>query len=151
MKRLSGIALTLWMLAAIPVNAQSNKDVLNSYLTLKNDLIQADAAKATQDISALKKALSGSNAEKNTALVKAIDKMAQANGIDKQRKEFEEVSTLMWTALKNDKSISQPVYYQYCPMKKAYWISIDESIKNPYYGKQMLTCGKTVEKIGKKL
>ena len=150
MKRLSGIALALLVLVAMPAYAQNNKDVLNSYLTLKNDLIQGNAAKATQDISALKKALPGSNAEKSMALVKAIDKMAKANNIDKQRRDFEEVSVLLWTVLKNDKSIDEPVYYQYCPMKKAYWISTDESIKNPYYGKQMLTCGKTVEKISNK-
>jgi len=150
MKKLSGILLSLWMLGAMPAYAQSNQDVLNSYLSLKNDLVQADAAKATKDISALQKAISGSDAEQNIALVKAIDKMAKANNIDKQRKEFEEVSTLLWTVIKSDKNIDQPIYYQYCPMKKAYWISKEESIKNPYYGKQMLTCGKTVEKTGSK-
>jgi hypothetical protein len=44
-----------------------------------------------------------------------------------------------------------PIYYQFCPMendgKGAKWISKDETIKNPYYGSQMLSCGKTVETI----
>jgi hypothetical protein len=43
------------------------------------------------------------------------------------------------------------IYYQNCPMynngKGANWLSKDISIKNPYYGSQMLTCGKTVETI----
>ena len=43
------------------------------------------------------------------------------------------------------------VYYQFCPMandgKGANWLSKESAIKNPYYGSQMLTCGKTVETI----
>lgn len=150
MKRLSGIILAMCMLGSVSTYAQSNQEVLNKYLALKNDLVQANSANATNNIAALKKAIPGSDAEKNTALIKAIDKMAKANNIDKQRKEFEEVSTLLWKVIKEDKSIDQTVYYQYCPMKKAYWISKEEGIKNPYYGQQMLTCGKVVEKTNKK-
>jgi hypothetical protein len=32
-------------------------------------------------------------------------------------------------------------------MKKSYWLSADEAIKNPYYGNMMLTCGKVSETI----
>jgi len=32
-------------------------------------------------------------------------------------------------------------------MKKAVWLSNEKAIKNPYYGSQMLTCGKVVETI----
>jgi hypothetical protein len=31
--------------------------------------------------------------------------------------------------------------------KGANWLSKESTIKNPYYGSQMLTCGKTVETI----
>jgi hypothetical protein len=32
---------------------------------------------------------------------------------------------------------------QYCPMKKAYWLSDVSAIKNPYYNdKMMTTCGR---------
>ncbi len=92
MKKISIILLTLWMLGTVSSYAQSNQDVLNTYLTLKNDIIEADASKAAKDISALQKAIQGSDARKNAALVKAVDKMAKANSIDKQRKEFEKVS-----------------------------------------------------------
>jgi hypothetical protein len=44
-----------------------------------------------------------------------------------------------------------PVYYQHCPMyndnKGANWLSLESSVKNPYYGSQMLSCGKTIETI----
>ena len=46
---------------------------------------------------------------------------------------------------------AETVYYQHCPMaddgKGANWLSKESAIKNPYYGSQMLSCGKTVETI----
>jgi hypothetical protein len=32
-------------------------------------------------------------------------------------------------------------------MKKMYWLSSEAAIKNPYYGKMMLTCGSVTETI----
>lgn len=44
-----------------------------------------------------------------------------------------------------------PTYYQFCPManggKGANWLSKENEVKNPYYGSEMLTCGKVVETI----
>lgn len=41
--------------------------------------------------------------------------------------------------------INQKVYEQFCPMADnnngAYWLSLNEKIKNPYFGAKMLTCG----------
>ena len=34
-------------------------------------------------------------------------------------------------------------------MKKAYWVSQESEIKNPYYGSSMLSCGKVIEKLDK--
>ena len=46
---------------------------------------------------------------------------------------------------------AETVYYQFCPMandgKGANWLSKESGVKNPYYGSQMLSCGKTVETI----
>jgi Cu(I)/Ag(I) efflux system membrane fusion protein len=43
------------------------------------------------------------------------------------------------------------VYYQFCPMANndqgAYWLSTEESIRNPYYGDMMLECGEVREVI----
>ena len=44
-----------------------------------------------------------------------------------------------------------PVYVQFCPMANggegANWVSKEKAVKNPFYGSQMLTCGKVVETI----
>jgi hypothetical protein len=52
----------------------------------------------------------------------------------------------MWKIVKNNSEIRESVYYQYCPMKKMYWLSKEETIKNPYYGSKMLTCGNVSDK-----
>ncbi|HQE11916.1 MAG TPA: hypothetical protein PLQ78_04150 [Flavipsychrobacter sp.] len=43
------------------------------------------------------------------------------------------------------------VYRQYCPMafndKGAYWLSNEEKIMNPYFGKKMLTCGEVTDTL----
>jgi hypothetical protein len=67
-----------------------------------------------------------------------------------QREHFMALSKSIYDLLKVAKTES-PVYYQYCPMandnKGANWLSKEAGIKNPYFGSEMMTCGKTVETI----
>ncbi len=67
-----------------------------------------------------------------------------------QRDHFINLSKNMYALLKVSKQ-ETPTYYQYCPMandgKGANWLSKEDAVKNPYYGSQMLNCGKTVETI----
>jgi hypothetical protein len=35
----------------------------------------------------------------------------------------------------------------YCPMKKSNWLSNEKTVKNPYYGSAMLTCGEVTGTI----
>jgi hypothetical protein len=45
--------------------------------------------------------------------------------------------------LANEARLSaEPVYEDYCPMKRSFWLSGGQDIKNPYFGNTMLTCGK---------
>jgi hypothetical protein len=43
----------------------------------------------------------------------------------------------------------QKLYQDYCPMynqgKNGYWISETKNVKNPYYGSEMLSCGRMVQ------
>ncbi len=135
--------------SASAANAQSNIQVFNAYLAVKNDLVQSETKQAAKDILILQKAISASQLVQKKELLSIVDKWVLSDDIDKQRKEFSFLSVQLWPIIKSDKDLVQTVYYQYCPMKKAYWLSTDESIRNPYYGRQMLTCGKTVEKIVK--
>lgn len=73
--------------------------------------------------------------------------IAKTQDAAQQRTHFNDLSNNLFAVLKALKINDNPVYQQYCPMKKAYWLSDNSSIKNPYYGKMMLTCGKVTETL----
>lgn len=76
--------------------------------------------------------------------------ISETQDIKKQRTLFLSLSKNMYSLIKVSK-YETPVYYQFCPManggKGANWLSKENNIKNPYYGSQMISCGKTVETI----
>ncbi|RZL98725.1 MAG: DUF3347 domain-containing protein, partial [Pedobacter sp.] len=74
-------------------------------------------------------------------------KLVKSKDIKAQRGVFAKLSNEMITAVKAKNLLNAPVYVQYCPMKKASWLSTEKSIKNPYYGSAMLSCGNVVETI----
>ncbi|MBN8833689.1 MAG: hypothetical protein ABS68_09125 [Niastella sp. SCN 39-18] len=79
------------------------------------------------------------------ALLKDAGRISETKDIKQQRNLFANLSTNMSAVAKAVKLTDQPVFQQYCPMKKAYWLSSEKTIKNPYYGSSMLTCGKVTE------
>ncbi len=81
-------------------------------------------------------------------LKKDVQKISETQNIENQRTSFKSLSKNVYEILKLSKT-SETIYYQYCPMQDANWLSKEETIKNPYYGSQMLSCGKTVETIEK--
>jgi Protein of unknown function (DUF3347) len=81
------------------------------------------------------------------ALLKDATPISETKDIKMQREHFANLSNNMATLAKAVKLSGEPIYQQYCPMKKANWLSNDKAIKNPYYGNAMLTCGKIVETI----
>ena len=67
-------------------------------------------------------------------------------GIEMKRSHFVILSDALTKAIDMfGTETSKPIYLEFCPManndKGAFWISADKEIKNPYYGKQMMTCG----------
>ena len=77
--------------------------------------------------------------------------MAENTGnIKHQREHFQKMSADVYDLLKGF-GAGNPVYKTYCPMafnnKGAFWISTATEVKNPYFGKDMLTCGEVQELI----
>lgn len=68
--------------------------------------------------------------------------ISETTVIDHQREHFESLSKNMYSLLSGLKLNRTILYQQYCPMKKAAWLSETEEIRNPYYGDDMLECGK---------
>ncbi len=136
--------------------------VYKSYFSLTNALAKDDGKTAQSAAKSLFDNIANVDAnimaaEQKTVWTKYKIKLSfdaeHIKGVDEnehQREHFVSLSKNMYEVMKvikNDKA----VYYQHCPManegKGAYWLSLDSKITNPYMGKSMPTCGKTVETL----
>lgn len=138
---------------------QLKKEVVTNYMAVKQCLIVSDsvntAKEAAKFIASLDKfkfkklTLMDMNAATN--LRKEIKELAlvisKTNDINKQRKAFSALSTKMWTMGAKVKAQNVVLYQQVCPMTGDTWMSLEKEIKNPYYPKNMLTCGEIKQRI----
>ncbi len=158
MKKIVLIAVLFFTAFANSSQAQDAVDknrlfqVLQSYYNIKDALVAGSNKTASESATAFIKNLNGisykliSEGNVNT-LLKDAGAIADAKNIDKQRSAFANFSTNMTEVAKAMKLSDQAVYIQYCPMKKASWLSNEQSVKNPYYGSSMLTCGEVTDTI----
>jgi hypothetical protein len=135
--------------------------LLTSYYDIKDALIKSNSAAAAANAVAFLKAVTAVDMKSlpeadKTTLMTAQEKLAfdarhvsESKDIAHQREHFASFSVNFFKLAKAVKLTDKPVYYSYCPMKKSYWLSADEAIKNPYYGSQMLTCGNVAETLNK--
>lgn len=133
-------------------NQKQLTQLLTSYYQVKDALIEGNSTIASLKAEAFLKTANGiSNRSipegSRNALVKDAGAISESKDLKKQREVFTNLSTNMYALAKSLKLTTEPIYYNYCPMKKAYWLSSDKVIKNPYYGSAMLTCGKVTETI----
>ena len=138
--------------------AQDNKqqtqltELLHSYYDIKNALVAGNAATASLKADDFIKHLNAIDAksisqENAAALLKDASHISSSKEIKHQREHFANFSANMFAVAKAVKLTSELIYQAYCPMKKAYWLSSDKVIKNPYYGSAMLTCGSVKETL----
>ena len=138
------------------------KAVFDNYFAVKDALVKTDGAMASTKSAEL---LSAINAIKMDELEKDVhivwmkvlselkedaQHISDTKDAKHQRDHFMTLSKAIYELMKVSKT-KTPTYYQFCPMandgKGANWLSKENTIKNPYYGSQMLSCGKTVETI----
>jgi len=141
----------------------SSDEIVASYLKLKNALVTDDsreAARAAKNLNNLIQDLGSSSltAEQKTVYdkVKAeADEHSRhisdnGDNIKHQRSHFEMLTFDVLDLVRVIKP-RQALYLDHCPMyndkKGAVWLSETKEIKNPYYGKEMLTCGTVQEEI----
>lgn len=159
MKIITTIAVALLFASRADAQTVTLQPVLEQYITVKDALVKSDAVRTAAFAGQLVKTINGITAEglqkeerkafekQKAGLVKAAEKISKSGDLEKQRDAFAALSTGMWSLVKVAESISVTVYYQYCPMKKGYWLSLEPAIKNPYYGADMLNCGNIDSKI----
>jgi Cu(I)/Ag(I) efflux system membrane fusion protein len=72
-------------------------------------------------------------------------------GLEAKRKSFQMISDAMYDLVRTVRYDKETVYHQFCPMAfdnaGAHWLSSTADIKNPYFGKKMLTCGEVKDSI----
>lgn len=152
--------IALFSVTNLKAQSANGKDaVLSAYFGVKNALISGNVATSNTKAKELLTALSSFPADQLTAAEKTTwtkytDKLqfdarhvSESNDIAHQREHFASLSENMFAVLKSIKFNTSPVYRDYCPMKKSYWLSESTAIKNPYYGNQMLSCGEVVETV----
>jgi hypothetical protein len=139
--------------------AQKEEPLLAAYYSVKDALVSGDEKLASEKAKELVKQLdafapSNQDAKTPTQLknlkekIKAdASKIASTTALAGQRETFTPLSTNFFELAKLVDLSPSPVYQFYCPMKKAIWLSSESSVKNPYYGKQMLTCGSLQETL----
>ena len=136
--------------------------VFNSYFALKDALVKTDGNAASAKAKDLQMAIDTVKMDKLDMnvhnvwmkvlnnLKKDAEQINETKDIVRQRDNFMSLSTNMYALIKAVNP-TETIYYQFCPMandgKGANWLSKESTIRNPYYGSMMLSCGKTVETI----
>lgn len=120
--------------------------LLSLYYDIKDALVGGNANTASAKAEGFVKVLNSVDPKVITdaskeALLNDATHIFESKDIKHQREHFAPFSDNMIALAKTVKLSAEPVYQQYCPMKKSSWLSNQQAIKNPYYGSSMLTCG----------
>ncbi|MBB5396961.1 DUF3347 domain-containing protein [Mucilaginibacter sp. AK015] len=145
----------LIVLSIIVAKAQNTgiDKITSSYMGVKNALVGSNAplvkTRSAELLAALSAPVKGLQPGQQKLMTTYLQKlkfdsrhMSENGALDHQREHFENLSKNMYALLSGLKLNSTTIYQQYCPMKKAAWLSETEEIRNPYYGDDMLECGK---------
>ena len=137
--------------------------VFGNYLDIKDALVKDDAnttkKHADELLVSLKKVdmklLSDHEAHNHWMTISneiksSSEAIGKTSNIEKQRGHFKHLSAHLSKGVRLF-GVNKEVFEQFCPMadnnQGAYWLSLEETIKNPYMGSKMLTCGTTESTI----
>ena len=139
------------------------KRVFEDYILLKDALVndnateaQTAAKKIGQNLAKVDMKLLTNEEAHNHWMTIQKELKNSANAIENnsdiatQRGHFKHLSAHITSGIKLF-GVNQKVYRDFCPMadnnKGAFWLSLEEEIRNPYYGEAMLKCGEVRETI----
>ncbi|HMO32302.1 MAG TPA: DUF3347 domain-containing protein [Lacibacter sp.] len=140
------------------------QQILDAYFNLKDAFVSSDTVAVNRAGTALQRALDSLSLEELLPadslsyaaingrpgdMVAEIEAMRIEKDLELKRESFEMISTALYDLLKAIRPPGTTLYFQYCPMafqdKGAYWLSRTDSIRNPYFGQKMLSCGEVKE------
>ncbi len=136
---------------------KSLEPVYDAYFELKNALTKDDlptakkaSEKMTSSLAKINMSLFGGESHNlymkySSNLKEELQHLPHVEKIEAARQKFQAISETMVAMSQSFEPLENIIYVQFCPMadnnKGANWISKDKEIKNPYFGKSMLTCG----------
>lgn len=161
--------------AAAPIKAENNseknkeestvssafsiKEIVESYLPLKNALTKDDSKTASLEAQKLYSVLKKQDVSKLGSEIKDIVESASENAehireksddIAHQREHLLSLSNDIADLIKEKGTDGLKLYQDFCPMynngKGGTWISESEEIINPYEGQKMINCG-SIKKV----
>ncbi len=146
-KALISISFSAAMLLGASVHASdAMKAIVESYLNIQATL----AADKTDVVKPAARAIGEQAARMGAAgeaMVKAARAVETAADIKAARAAFGELSDAVIAAGNAEGWKDVPdVRVAFCPMAKGFWLQKESEIRNPYYGKAMLTCGEFKKK-----
>ena len=142
MKNIVAVLLVAVAIAAQPVHAsEALKAVVESYVAIQAHL----AADKVDEIKAPARAIAVQAPklpEHGAQVANAAAALEQVADIAAARQAFGALTDAVMAAGKAEgwKDVDG-VRLGFCPMVKKSWIQKEEQVRNPYYGKSMLTCG----------
>lgn len=137
------IFLLAFLVSAIAFSADKIASPIGSaYEAIGSALSKDSLADAKEHAVHLAQAAEEMNrSQKNSDMSKLIDqakKLSKASDLAAARSDYEEISKTI-EVLKPTLKYQGSKYY--CPMLKKNWLQSDEKVKNPYGGKDMVSCG----------
>ena len=118
------------------------KSVLDHYLMIQAELAKDSVKGLDEHANAIAKAVKGDDIKMLSAdVAKQAETLAKAKDLKAAREAFKPLSASLIKYLADNKAGKGTYHEAYCPMVKASWLQKETQIRNPYMGKEMLTCG----------
>lgn len=118
------------------------KSILDHYLTIQTNLANDTIKGLDEHANAIAKAVKGDEMKMlSPDVATQAETLAKAKDLKAAREAFKPLSASLVKYLADKKAGKGTYHEAYCPMVKASWLQTGKEIRNPYYGKEMLTCG----------
>jgi Cu(I)/Ag(I) efflux system membrane fusion protein len=137
--------------------------VFTAYVSLKEAFVSSDPSKVKAEAASTQQALAKADMKLLTGaahndwmnylggLETSLKEIQATSDIEAQRTAFSTLSDHLYKSIKAYGLGGATAYYEFCPMafndQGGYWLSDDTTIRNPYFGDKMLTCGSVKEKL----
>ncbi|BAV05010.1 membrane fusion protein, Cu(I)/Ag(I) efflux system [Filimonas lacunae] len=158
------VLLAFLLILSARLSAQTThtpvEEAMKTYLSLKENLVASDSVNAASNAKLLSEAIGKLRIKKANALMldtlsnvrneamEIAKNISETQSIKVQRKSLAALSVKCWYWLQHQPQPAFTIFEQRCPMTGEVWLSSEETIKNPYYPRNMLTCGEVINQTG---